>query len=147
MYPDRRVQLQRRAALSRRLLATQRAHALYGLESDDLESLGGWLTRLKRKTGNVASTAVRSTVSVGRVVGSGTGSVLRSVRNADIPGFSHMARVGLAASDVIDSGVKHIGAQTASSPTSLQTFEPGAEKKWILPGLAVLVGAFFLFKR
>jgi len=142
MYPDQRVRLQRRAALARRLIATQRAHALYGLESDDLESLGGWWSKTKR----VASRTVRKTVPVLRKVGSIQGASLRAVRDADVPLFSTAAKLGLQTQDQYASVVSAVNRQTESKDTATPE-ETVTKKNLLIPVGIAAVAAFFLFKR
>lgn len=135
MYPDRRIQATRRAALARRLLATQRAHALYGLEADDLETLGGWWTRAKRKTSRVA-----------RKVGSITGSVQRGLRDSGIPLVSDAAKAGLYLSEGIDKTAQAFDRdKPAAAPTPID--ETASKKNLLIPVGIAAVAAFFLFKR
>lgn len=147
MYPDRRIQAARRAAQSRRLLATQQAHALYGIDPDDVMPLGGWFTSLKRKAGNVVSSAARSTVPVLRKIGSIQGAALRATRDADIPLLSSGAKAGLAAQESYESVVRQVNKATESPTESDATTAVASRNKWIIPGLVLAAGAFVWFGR
>ena len=105
MYPDRRIQAARRAALSRRLLVTQQAHALYGIDPDDVMPLGGWWTSLKKSAGRVT----RKTVNVARDIGHQAATVQRGLRDANIPIVSDAAKAGLMLNEMIDKGVRAVG--------------------------------------
>lgn len=134
MYPDRRIQAIRRAAQTRRLLATQRAHALYGIDTDDLPALGGWWTDAKRKASKVTS------------------SVIGAAKSSGIPGVSQIA-AGIRAGGQVaeETGVLPSFLRTGGSSTAPAAeppvFQAGGLPSWAMPaGLAALV-AVLLLKR
>ena len=137
MYPDRRIQAARRAALSRRLLATQQAHALYGTDPDDVMPLGGWWTSLKRKASNVSS------------------SVIGAAKSSGIPGVSQIASGIRAGGQVaeetgaIPSFLRTGSAAGTSAPTTefVPVTQAGGLPSWALPaGLAAVVAVLLLRK-
>lgn len=133
MYPDRRIQAIRRAAQSRRLLATQRAHALYGIDPDDDMPLGGWFTTLKKGASKVASATISAAIKSGVPVVSHVASGVRAggqiaEETGAIPSFF---RTGSAAS--------------GTAPAEVATKAVNPLPSWALPaGLAALVAVLLL---
>lgn len=135
MYPDRRIQAARRAALSNRLAATQRAHALYGIDPDDVIPLGGWFTSLKKGASSVTSKAISAAKSSGiPVVSTIAGSVRTGGELAESSGLIPQAfRTGSAARG------------GSSEPEAV--VQAGGLPSWALPaGLAALAAVILLRK-
>jgi len=136
MYPDQRIQQTRRAAVARRLLATQRAHALYGLDSDDIENLGGWFTSVKKGVSKVASATISASIKSGLPVVSQVASGVRAggqvaEKTGAIPSSF---RTGSAASGAAPAEVAPVAASTLPS--------------WALPaGLAAIVAVLLVAKK
>jgi len=136
MYPDKRIQAARRAALSRRLLATQQAHALYGIDPDDVMPLGGWFTSLKRGVSRGASSLISAAKSSGIPVVSTIASSVRSGGEiAESSGLIPQAfRTGSA-------------ARGGSSEPEAVAVQAGGLPSWAMPaGLAALVAVLLLRK-
>jgi len=137
MYPDQRIQQNRRADVARRLLATQRAHALYGLDSDEIENLGGWYTKLKKGASKVASATISAAVKSGVPVVSQVASGVRAGGQIaeETGAIPSIFRTGSAASGTAPAEVATVGT-TSTLPS------------WALPaGLAAIVAVLLVAKK
>lgn len=137
MYPDQRIQQTRRAAVANRLLATQRAHALYGLDREDIENLGGWFTSLKKG------------------VSRGTSSLISAVKSSGIPVASTIASSVRTGGEIAESSglipqALRTGsaARGGSSEPEAVAVQAGGLPSWALPaGLAAIVAVLLVSKK
>ncbi len=137
MYPDQRIRQTRRAAVANRLLATQRAHALYGLDREDIENLGGWFTSLKKGVSKVASATIGATIKSGVPVFSQVASGVRAGGQVaeETGAIPAIFRTGSAASGTAPAEVAPVDT-TSGLPS------------WALPaGLAAIIAFLLVTKK